>query len=102
MNLRHCAGMTSIKNQMIRIRRGLVRGVESLPKTKAGYSDIPITELVALALELMRAHPVQSQKGLVFTNKNDTVDDHMDRIWRRALKKAGLRHRPSYQLRHTA
>lgn len=26
---------------------------------------------------------------------------HLDRIWARALRKAGMRHRPSYQLRHT-
>ena len=28
-------------------------------------------------------------------------DKHVDREWRVALKKAGVRHRPAYQLRHT-
>jgi integrase len=38
----------------------------------------------------------------VFVNKvGKPIDKHLDEVWGRALKKAGLRHRPSYQLRHT-
>ncbi len=38
----------------------------------------------------------------MFLNKhNQPHDKHVDREWRVALKKAGVRHRPGYQLRHT-
>ncbi len=40
--------------------------------------------------------------GCVFTTKTrQPIDKHLDHIWRTALRKARLRHRPSYQLRHT-
>src|SRR5262249_31557483 len=29
------------------------------------------------------------------------IEKGLDQVWAKALKKAGLRHRPSYQLRHT-
>lgn len=38
----------------------------------------------------------------VFTTKSgQPIEKHLDHFWRSALRKAGLRHRPSYQLRHT-
>jgi integrase len=40
--------------------------------------------------------------GYAFTTKNgQPIDKHLNHVWRSALRKAGLRHRPSYQLRHT-
>ena len=39
---------------------------------------------------------------MVFTNtKGRPIDNHNGDAWDRALKSAGIRHRPSYQLRHT-
>ena len=45
---------------------------------------------------------VTPKDGYVFVDPNgQPINKHLDRVWRRALKLAGLRHRPSYQLRHT-
>jgi integrase len=41
-------------------------------------------------------------EGHVFLGKDGKpIDKHLDRIWAAALRKSGLRHRSSYQLRHT-
>ncbi|PZM77760.1 MAG: hypothetical protein DKT66_26130 [Candidatus Melainabacteria bacterium] len=39
--------------------------------------------------------------GRTPTKSGQPIDKHLDHVWRSALRKAGLRHRPSYQLRHT-
>ena len=47
-------------------------------------------------------HVLRSKDGYVFVDpKGQPIDKHLDRIWVKALKRAGMRHRPSYQLRHT-
>lgn len=94
------------KNEQISITKGLVRGKEGLPKTKSGERLIPMTPPVKRTLlELKAANEttgVFSLQGFVFTTPSGTpIIKHMDRVWARALNKAKLRHRPSYQLRHT-
>ena len=55
-----------------------------------------------LALQAPQQRGIASLNGYVFTRKNGRpINQGLDRIWWRALKAAGLRHRPSYQLRHT-
>ena len=41
-------------------------------------------------------------EGYVFLTKTgQPYSKHVDREWRTALRRAGVRHRPAYQLRHT-
>ncbi|MBA3856208.1 MAG: hypothetical protein C0507_04795 [Cyanobacteria bacterium PR.3.49] len=57
---------------------------------------------VKQALEQQKQKFTANLDGYVFTTKNgQPIDKHLDHVWRSALRKAGLRHRPSYQLRHT-
>lgn len=84
------------------ITKGRVRGHEGLPKTASSERELPIVGPVEEALLTLQRRCVASLDGYVFTNpKGQPIDKHLDRIWARALQRAGLRHRPSYQLRHT-
>ncbi len=86
----------------IRINKGRVRGSEDLPKTASSSRIIPMLSIVRTALEQLQIRATANLDGYVFTTKNgQPIDKHLDHVWRSALRKAGLRHRPSYQLRHT-
>lgn len=86
----------------IRISKGRVRGEEGLPKTESSNRIIPMLDIVQTELLALKGSNCRSLDGHVFTNKKgQPINRHMDRQWRTALKKAGVRHRPSYQLRHT-
>jgi integrase len=86
----------------IRIDKGRVRGTEGKTKTKAGKRVIHMLSLVKEALTDAKRRPTQHIDGYVFLNKHGKpYDKHVDREWRTALKKAGVKHRRSYELRHT-
>ncbi len=88
--------------EVISINKGRVRGQEGLPKTRSGERFIPMTLQVKTMLKDLQSNEFYSKTGYVFIDpKGKPLDEHLDRIWNRALKGAGLRHRPSYQLRHT-
>lgn len=90
------------KRNEIRINKGRVRGSEDLPKTASSSRIVPMLSVVRDALEQAKQQGTVSLDGHVFTTKSgQPIDKHLDHIWRTALRKAGLRHRPSYQLRHT-
>lgn len=90
------------RKQTITISKGRVRGIEGSPKTKSSMRTIVMTKPVLEAIEFLRKDSVRSKDDYVFTKPNgEPIDKHLDRIWARALRKAGMRHRPSYQLRHT-
>jgi integrase len=58
--------------------------------------------IVKQTLLARKQNRTQHLGGYVFLNKHgQPYERHIDREWREALKKAGVRHRPSYQLRHT-
>lgn len=58
--------------------------------------------VVKETLLALKQAPTVHLDGYVFLTKKGQPDDkHVDREWRTALKKAKVRHRPSYQLRHT-
>jgi len=90
-------------NETIQVKKGIVRGKEDLPKTKAAQRLIPMAPAVVQTLvALQKRAGVVSHKGYVFRHKSgEPLDDHVDRIWARALRRAGIRHRKSYNLRHT-
>jgi integrase len=90
------------------ITKGRVRGHEGKPKTKSSIRTIPMLPQVKEVLTELKSQlskksqTVASLTGYVFVDKKgQPIDKHLDRIWARALRDAQLRHRPSYQLRHT-
>jgi integrase len=86
----------------IRISKGIVRKLEGTTKTKSSKRIIQMHPEARRVLEQLRNKNLRNLEGLIFTSKKgDMLSHHLDDIWRKALKKAGLRHRPSYQLRHT-
>lgn len=86
----------------IYIRKGRVRGKEGLPKTNSSKREVPMFSPVREVLLTLKRNSPAHVDGYVFlTKKGQPIDKHMDREWRMALRKAGVRHRPSYQLRHT-
>lgn len=90
------------KKSVLDINKGRVRGKEGKPKTKAGERLIPLNHRAVQILRELKDSRVTSHDGYVFTKPNgQPIDKHLDRIWARGLSKAGLRHRPFYQLRHT-
>ncbi len=91
-----------LTKEVISIDKGRVAGIEGLPKTRSGERLIPMTIQVKTVLEKLQAGPLRSKDGYVFTDpKGQPIDKHLDRVWKRALRHAGIKHRPSYQLRHT-
>jgi integrase len=90
------------RRKEIKISKGVFRGKESTTKSKAGKRIIPMHPEVWTALEAVKNRPLCNMEGVIFTSKRgQPLSHHLDDIWRRALKKAKFRHRPSYQLRHT-
>jgi integrase len=88
--------------KQIKITKGRVRGHEDKPKTKSSKRDVPMLEQTEKALLELKDRKLKSTVGYIFTDKNgQPITKHLDRIWARGLSKAGLDHRPSYQLRHT-
>ena len=86
----------------ISIKKGRVRGTEGKTKTKTGTRTIKMLSIVKQTLLERKQNKTQHLGGYVFLNKHgQPYKRHIDREWREALKKAGVRHRPSYQLRHT-
>lgn len=101
------------KRGEIKICRGRARGteiteagiktkyVEGTPKTTSSIRVIQMHPEVRRALEELQQRGVNNLNGYVFlTKKGQPFDIAIDDIWAAALKKAGIRHRTSYQLRH--
>lgn len=90
------------KRKEMRIRKGRVRGEEGAPKTNSSVRTIPMLPVVEDVLLGLKGRSTQHVGGYVFlTKKGVPFSKHVDREWRDALRRAGLKHRPSYQLRHT-
>ncbi|WP_317915120.1 DUF3596 domain-containing protein [Cupriavidus metallidurans] len=92
----------------VRVRRALTReakGVVEFPKTTAGRRDIRLLAPAAAALEAQKPLTFLAElDGPVFkTNAGERFSGSHQvwRIWRSALKRAGVRYRNPYQTRHT-
>lgn len=86
----------------IRISKGRYRGVEELPKTTASSRVIPMFSVVREALMQLRdSNDCNSEEHVFKTKRGLPLNKTMSEIWRLAVLKSKLRHRPSYQLRHT-
>jgi integrase len=92
----------SFDRNEITISKGRVRGREGTTKTVSSKRIIGMLSIVRDTLLEQRQNKMQHLDGYVFLNKHGRpYSKHVDREWRTALKKAGIRHRPAYQLRHT-
>jgi integrase len=89
----------------IHINKSRVKGCEDLPKTGSSERYIPMLPPVVQVLTALKQERKVAELGgndYVFVGQNGLpLNRHLDTTWSAALKKAGLRHRPSYQLRHT-
>lgn len=86
----------------ISVRRAVRRGREKQPKTSAGTRSLV---LLAPARDALSELSEGEADAPVFTNPNTGEDWHeakaLNRAFARACKKAGVRRRYAYQLRHT-
>lgn len=79
-----------------------MRGKEGLPKTNSSCRSIPMFSVVEQALLDLKQRKLVNLNDHVFLNqRGQPINKHVYREWRAACKHAGVRHRPSYQLRHT-
>lgn len=86
----------------ITINKGRVRGQEGTTKTRSSNRTIHMLSIVKETLLELKVSPTQHVDGYIFLTKHgQPYNKHVDREWRIALKKAAVRHRPAYQLRHT-
>ena len=91
-----------LDNKRIYIRRAIVRGQTKQPKTRSGIRTI---ELSKQAVDALLNQQKLAVKGFVFfdTKTKKELNDKKirERIWKNALKKAGVQYREPYQTRHT-
>lgn len=93
----------------VRVRRAITReakGVAELPKTTAGRRDVKLLAPARAALLAQKALTFMIEvDGPVFVNPTTRVrftgPTQIRRVWRVALKRAGVRYRRPYQTRHT-
>lgn len=89
---------------VIRVARACVKGHLKKPKTKAGSRDVKLLGPARDALTAQKKHTYSLGKE-IFHNPLRNAPWQNSRplymVWTRRLKKAGVRHRPMYQTRHT-
>lgn len=93
----------------VRVRRAITReakGVAEYPKTDAGRRDVKLLAPALAALNAQKAITfLADEDGPVFINPTTrerySGSHQIWRIWRSALKRAGVRYRKPYQTRHT-
>lgn len=92
----------------VRVRRALTReakGEVEFPKTNAGRRDIRLLAPAAAALDAQKPLTFLSElDGPVFktsAGERFSGSHQVWRIWKSALKRAGVRYRNPYQTRHT-
>lgn len=92
------------------IRKGITRaakGIPELPKTKAGRREVKLLGPALAALQAQKAHTWVGAEpnGEVFrnpgTNERWSSSQAVQKIWVTALKRASVRYRRPYQMRHT-
>jgi integrase len=86
----------------INIDKGRVFGQEDLPKTYRSNRVVPMLSPVKQALLTLARENEHQPNDYVFTRMNGRpINKHLNHLWKAAVGRAGERHRPSYQLRHT-
>lgn len=83
-------------NDEISVTKGLVKGVISVPKTKASIRKVAIRPRASEALQLMQH--TRFKKGRIFTFENDNI---VRKRFVTLCKQADVRYRKPYNTRHT-
>jgi len=92
----------NFRRDEIYIRRGRVFGKEGTPKTTSSVRVIPMFPPVKQTLlDLQESKTKNIEDHVFLSSSGQPINTHLDRQWRLACKRAQIRHRPSYQLRHT-
>jgi integrase len=89
--------------RLVAVRRTFTRWGEGPTKTVASSRDVEMLPPVERALKAQRAD-AQLRGPWVFPNSQGgalDITNLRERVWRPALRRAGLRARPLYQTRHT-
>ncbi len=90
------------REKTMNITRARVRGIEDVPKTKHSRRCIPLSPPAIEALGEQFTMTGSDLHNYVFVNLNgDPLIKHLDAIWKKACLRAGVNHRPPYQLRHS-
>lgn len=89
----------------VKIRRAWVMGKMKAPKTDSGIREVALVAPALAALKAQRAH-TQLAGEFVFHDPKTNARWGSDQTiragsWQRTLKKAGIRYRYPYQMRHT-
>ncbi len=89
----------------VKIRRAWVMGKMKAPKTDSGVREVALVAPALAALKAQRAHTLLAGEFVFHDPKTDARwgSDQTIRAgsWQRALKRAGIRYRYPYQMRHT-
>ena len=92
----------SFETNELHVSKARVRGKEGTPKTRRSRRSIPLFPPALQALREQLEFTGSDVHNYVFvTRAGDPITKHMDGIWKNACRRAGVRHRPPYQLRHT-
>ncbi|WP_269791670.1 site-specific integrase [Stenotrophomonas sp. Iso1] len=93
------------KRGSVKIRRAWVMGKMKAPKTDSGLREVTLVAPALAALKAQRAHTLLAGEFVFHDPKTNARwgSDQTIRAgsWQRALKKAGVRYRYPYQMRHT-
>ncbi len=89
----------------VKIRRAWVMGKMKAPKTESGVREVQLLQPAIDALKAQRAHTATAGE-FVFHDPRTNARWGSDQSirageWQRALRKAGVRYRYPYQMRHT-
>jgi integrase len=93
-----------LDNRIIKVRRSIRQGVESLPKTKNSIRDV---EIIDFLLPYINRHRMLSAENstYVFETKDGKPFTTSAKIaewyWKPTLKKLNIEYRNLYQMRHT-
>jgi integrase len=88
---------------LIGVRRAVSRFGEGTTKTKGSVREVPMLPRAKLALQQQRGE-TKPDGAWVFPNERGGrlhIANLRERVWKPALRRAGLRSRTMYQIRHT-
>lgn len=93
------------RKDTVKIRRAWVMGKMKAPKTESGVREVQLLQPAINALKAQRAHTATAGE-FVFHDPRTNARWGSDQSirageWQRALRKAGVRYRYPYQMRHT-
>ncbi len=85
----------------IRISKTFSRGHATAPKTRDSNRTISLTPIALEALRELKSRGVMEIGGNIIPRYQKGLESRLSYAWNRAIKRAGIEHRPVRQLRHT-